>query len=172
MADIKKIIDNIQDNAFTPKGLSIMGGGIVFLMIVFFIIGKLNPPKASIIYGLCGAFLEQQMTFPDTLEHTYVEMYRRAVRIYYQNYDAYGQKNFSYIECSFIRDPQKGLQMENVIFKTPMKNVTERYEDKERRRFTYRVKRDVIELFNRSGSIIAIESHDPNLVLPQPKAMF
>lgn len=145
---------------------------VVVLFIGYFLFQVLAPKKGNIIYGLCGVFLEQQMTFPNTLEHTYVEMYRSAVRIYYKNIDAYGQQNFSYVECSFIQHPQHGVQLDNAIFKSPVKDITEKFYDEERKRSFYRVKPEKIKLFNRSKSPMAIMSQDPDLTLPEPKAMF
>ncbi|MAZ76829.1 MAG: hypothetical protein CMH31_05955 [Micavibrio sp.] len=146
--------------------------GVLILIAGYFIVQVIMPKKGNMIYGFCGVFLEQQMTFPDTLEHTYVEMYRSAVRIYYKNIDAYGQQNFSYIECSFVQDPQQGVQLDNVIFKSPVKDITEKFYDEERKRSFYRVKPEKIKLFNRSKSSAVIMSQDPDLTLPEPKAMF
>lgn len=168
----KQIIDFIKKNAFTKMGVIVMAAGLFVLLIGFVIFQSMQPKKGNLIYGMCSIFLEQQTTFPDTLEHTYVEMYRRAVRIYYQNIDAYGQYNFSYVECSFNQDPQEGVQLENVIFKSPVKDITEKFYDKERKRSFYRVKKEHIDLFNQSKSPLAIMSTDPEFLLPTPKAMF
>lgn len=172
MNQIKNFIDFIKKNAMTSNGIIVITASFIILIIGYFIVQSMMPKKGSIIYGLCGSFLEQQMTFPDTIEHTYVEMYRSAVRIYYKNIDAYGQQNFSYIECSFYQDQQKGVQLDNVIFKSPVKDITEKFYDSERKRTFYRVKKDKIKLFNRSKSPAAIMSQDPDLTLPEPKAIF
>ncbi|NQZ13751.1 MAG: hypothetical protein HRT94_02850 [Alphaproteobacteria bacterium] len=170
--NINEKIEQLKAFAATTNGLITLTVGFVVIVGCMFFIQSMMPKKGNIIYGLCGSFLEQQMTFPHTIEHTYVEMYRRAVRIYYKNFDAYGQQNFSYIECSFVQHPQKGVQMDNVIFKSPVKDITEKYYDDERKRSFYRVKLHKIDLFNTSGSPRAIMAGDPDLTLPEPKAMF
>ncbi|MEM9469344.1 MAG: hypothetical protein AAF988_04210 [Pseudomonadota bacterium] len=172
MDKLKTYIKQFIDFANTTNGLITLVVGFVVVVVAVFMIQSLFPKKGNIIYGLCSTFLEEQMTFPDTIEHTYVEMYRRAVRIYYQNIDAYGQHNFSYLECSFTQHPQFGVQLDEVVFKSPVKDITEKYYNAERKRSFYRVKREKISLFNRSGAARAIMAQDPNLVLPQPKAMF
>lgn len=172
MSTEQKIIDFIKKNAFTKEGKIVIAAGVVVLIGGYFIAQSMAPKKGNLIYGLCSTFLEQQMTFPDTLEHTYVEMYRRATRIYYQNVDAYGQHNFSYVECSFVQDPKAGVQLENVIFKNPVKDITEKFYDAERRRSFYRAKKEKIDLFNKSKAPLAIMATDPEFLLPTPKRMF
>ena len=172
MNKIKILIDFIKKNTMTNNGIITISIAFIILVVGYFIVQSIMPKKGNIIYGLCSVFLEQQMTFPDTIEYTYVEMYRSAVRIYYKNIDAYGQQNFSYIECSFSQDPKNGVQLDNAIFKSPVKDITEKFYDTERKRSFYRVKKDKVELFNRSKSPLAIMSQDPDLTLPEPKAMF
>ena len=167
MNKITNLINWANKNRAVASGIA-----VVILFVGYFLFQSMMPKKGNVIYGLCGVFLEQQMTFPNTLDHKYVEMYRSAVRIYYKNIDAYGQQNFSYIECSFIQHPQKGVQLDNAIFKSPVKDITEKFYDEERKRSFYRVKPDIIRLFNRSKSPAAIMSQNPDLTLPEPKAMF
>lgn len=169
---MKPTIDKFKEYASTTNGVITLAVSFTVVVIIAFMIQSMMPKKGSIIYGLCSVFLEQQMTFPHTVEHTYVEMYRRAVRIYYKNFDAYGQQNFSYVECSFVQDPQKGVQLDNVVFKNPVKDITEKYYDEERKRVFHRVKLDKVDLFNQSASPLVIMSQEPDLTLPDPKAMF
>jgi hypothetical protein len=172
MSTEKKIIDFIKKNAFTKNGIITIAASCALLVIGFYILQTMAPRKGNILYGLCSVFLEQQMTFPNTIEHTYVERYPRGIRIYYKNMDAYGQQNFSYLECSFVQHPQAGVQLEHVIFKSPIKDITDKFFDAERNLSFYRVKKEKIDLFNRSRSPEAILSLDHEFVAPRPKAMF
>lgn len=141
---------------------------VTILVIVFlgvFIFQSCVPKKGSLLYGLCGSFLEQQVTFPQTIRHTSVEQYPKALRIYYTHIDAFGQYQFEMTECTFKQDPQAGVQLDRVFFNY-VKDITSKERVRGKGRL-YEVKRDVINLFNRSQSARSIMSQDPDLTLPQ-----
>jgi hypothetical protein len=150
---------------FGTEGL--IGGVVVFILlfVVVMIFQSCTPKKGSILYGLCGTFLEQQVPFPMTLKHTSVEQYSKAIRIYFTHIDGFGGYQFEMTECTFRQDSKQGVQIDRVFFNY-VKDVT----DKERmagKGRLYEVRQDVIDLFNKSQSPLSILSHDPDLTLPQ-----
>jgi len=151
-----------------------MMGSLAFMgLIIYYFVQSCAPPKGSINYGICNTFLEQQLTFPSTLDQTFVEEYPPySTRIYYKYVDGYGQTNFSYIQCTFKEDPEKGYIAEDISFKTPVKEITEKFYDKERKRSIYKLKPELLDLFNQSNSPAVIMSQDPDLTQPAPRAMF
>lgn len=86
------------------KQKQILTGVIGFLLLlVMFIVYSCQPPRGSIIYGICSAFLEQTVDYPTSIQQLYVEQFPRAVRIYFNQTDAFGQFTQDMIEC--IADP-------------------------------------------------------------------
>src|SRR5690606_36178791 len=58
------------------------GIGIVVLGLILSLF-SCQPPKGSMAYGICSTFLELSTPYPHTLQHTYLEGSRTAVRIYF-----------------------------------------------------------------------------------------
>lgn len=86
------------------KQKQILAGTIGFLMLlVLFIVYSCQPPRGSIMYGICSAFLEHVVEYPPSVQQLYVEQFPRAVRIYFNQTDAFGQFTQDMIEC--IGDP-------------------------------------------------------------------
>lgn len=154
----------------TTSGIISIAVTVLLLGLIFFIVQSCTPKKGTILYGICGSFLEQQLTFPETISHTWVEQYRKAVRIYYSHLDAFGEYQVEMIECAFVQDPQKGVQLESVFFNY-VKEITsaERVPGKGR---LYKVEQKHIDLFNRSMSPAAILKNNPNLELPPYWAVY
>jgi hypothetical protein len=152
---------------FGTEGL--IGGVVLFILLAVIVmtVQSCTPRKGSILYGLCSAFLEQQVQFPTTLKHTSVEQYPKAIRIYFTHIDGFGEYQFEMTECTFRQDSQAGIQLERVFFNY-VKDVTkkERMNGKGR---LYEVRQDIINLFNKSQSPLSILSHDPDLTLPQDR---
>ena len=142
--------------------------GLIFLVVI--IVQSCTPRKGGVIYGMCGAFLEQQVTFPETISHTSVEQYPRAVRIYFTHIDGFGQYQFEMVECAFIQDAQKGIQLERAFFNY-IKSITETERVAGKGRL-YEVKQEHIELFNRSGSPETIRAYKPDVSLPTTNRRF
>jgi hypothetical protein len=117
------------------------------------------------LYGICSAFLEQQLLYPEMMEKHYVEQYNSGVRIYYTQTDGFGESLFEYVECTFAQDEQQGLFMAAAIFNT-IKGVTKKTTIKNKGRL-YRVEQKYIDRFNKSGSIQAIINSEPDLTLPR-----
>lgn len=137
---------------------------VISAFILLTIIQSCTPKKGTILYGICGGFLEQQILFPETIKHTRVEQYRKAVRIYYNHIDGFGEYQLEMIECSFIQDPEKGVQLE-MVFIDSIKEVTEKTRAPGKGRL-YKVQQDYIDKFNNSLSPAAILTNNPNLNLP------
>lgn len=94
------------------KKKQILAGAVCFLLLlVLFIVYSCQPPRGSIIYGVCSAFLEQIVEYPPSVQQLYVEQFPRAVRIYYNQTDAFGQFTQDMIEC--IADPNA---IPNLVF--------------------------------------------------------
>lgn len=156
---------NLKEKLTSTKALISGTVGVVLVLLVVMIVQSCTPRKGSIIYGLCGTFLEQQITFPQTLNYTSVEQYPVAVRIYYTYTDTFGQYQFNRIECTFRQDSEKGVQLERVFFDA-VNAITETERVKGKGRL-YEVKREYIDLFNKSQSAVSILSQNPDLTLPQ-----
>lgn len=154
----------IKSYLSTTQGLITTTVVIMGVVLLLTIIQSCTPKKGTILYGLCGAFLEQQILFPETIKHTRVEQYRKAVRIYYTHIDGFGEYQLEMIECSFIQDPAKGVQLESVFIDS-IKESTEKSRTPGKGRL-YKVKQDYIDKFNNSLSPAAILKNNPNLILP------
>ncbi len=140
---------------------AILVGALFFLVIT---VRSCSPKEGSIIYGMCGAFLEQQITFPETIKYSEVEQYQKAVRIYYTHVNGFGEYQLEMIECSFTQDPEKGVQMEGATF-GGVKEITKKKPVRGKGRL-FKVEQIYIDKFNKSLSPAAILSQDPDLALP------
>ena len=142
--------------------LSIIGGLFLFVLLM---LKACEPAKGSIRYGICSAFLEQQIVFPETIEQNYVEQYSSGgVRIYYSHIDAFGQYLTEFIECSFAQTSQNEMVLNGVVFNT-IKRTTKKMPIKNKGRL-YSVEQKYIDRFNKSYSINIISSQEPDLTLP------
>lgn len=161
----KKInLTKLKEKLLSTRGLVTGTVVVILLLSIVFIVESCAPRKGSIIYGICSSFLEQQVTFPQSLNYTSVEQYPKAVRIYFTYTDAFGQYQFEFAECTFRQDPQQGVQLERVFFNYA-KEITESQRMIGKGRL-YQVRQEVIDLFNRSQSSRAILENNPNLDLP------
>lgn len=121
-------------------------GGALLLLCVMFLLSGSDGRQGTILYGICSAFLEQQVTYPETINQTYVEQYPRAVRIYFTQTDAFGQYRLEMMECSFVKNPQNQIIMEKASLNR--QDISE----------------GIIQKFNLS--IPAIIASEPDLTLP------
>lgn len=121
-------------------------GGFFLVILLGFV--ACQPAKGTIYYGICAAFLEQTLPYPETIRHTAIEQYPSATRIYFTSIDAFGQYKLEMIECAYKNDAQKGLIIDRALFN--------------------RVDMDkaLIDKFN--PSIPAIIASEPDLTLPPP----
>jgi len=87
-----------------------LAGAAGLLLIILLGMLSCSPKKGTILYGICSAFLEQMITYPHTIQHTAVEQYPAAVRIYYTQTDAFGQYGLEMIECGFERTGEGQLK--------------------------------------------------------------
>lgn len=159
--DIAKLKTQISSTKFIISATSIIVlGGIILTLIQ-----SCAPRQGSFLYGVCGTFLEKQIAFPHTLQHTSVEQYKQALRIYFTHIDSFGQYQFEMIECTFRQDPEKGFLLNQVFFNY-VKSITEKERIPGKGRL-YAVRQEVIDLFNQSNSAKTIMSQNPDLSLPQ-----
>lgn len=150
---------------FKSKGGKITAGVLTTLLLMSLLAMKAcEPATGGALFRVCHAFLEQQITYPETIEHKYVEQYPMGTRIYYNHTDGFGQSLGEYIECSFENDPQVGLQLKGVVFNT-IKIVTKKTTVKNKGRL-YAVEQKVIDRFNRAYSTDAILKQEQPLLLP------
>lgn len=165
LQNLKENLPEIKKKAFGTQGIIISSVIFAFLFLVVIVVQSCTPQKGSILYGMCGAFLEQELTYPETIKHSNVEQYRKAVRIYYTHIDAFGQYQLEMVECSFLQDAEKGVRLESVVFdrvrdstkKTPVTGKGRLFE----------VKQKYIDQFNQSESPAAILLNEPDLTLPE-----
>lgn len=161
----KNNFPEIKKRALGTEG--IIYGVVIFalLFVTVIIVQSFTPRKGDMLYGICDEFLKLQLPFPTTLQKTEVEFYSKARRIYYTHVDGYGAFQKEFIECSFRQDPEKGLQLDRVFFNY-IKDVTDRKRTPGKGRL-YEVKKEYIDLFNKSRSPAAIVLSDPDLIIPR-----
>lgn len=164
MAALKENWPAIQKKATSTEGIKYGAGGFILIFIIFFFVQSCAPRKGTLLYGLCGSFLELNLQYPHTIKHVRVEQYRKAIRIYYNHVDSFGEYQREFIECSFVQDPEKGIQLETV-FIDHIKPITNKERAIGKGRL-YEVEKKYIDMFNRSRSPAAIMSQDPDLTLP------
>lgn len=157
----------IQKKATSTEGIKYGIGGLVFIFIFFVLVQSCTPRKGTLLYGICKSFLEQQIPYPHTIYYARVEQYRKALRIYYNHLDSFGQYQREMIECSFFQDPVKGVQVE-AIYIDAIKPITKKERAPGKGRL-YQVEKKYIDLFNNSLSPSAIMSQEPDLTLPAPE---
>ncbi len=163
----QKLKDNwpeIKKRAFGTEG--IVYGVVIFalLFVTVIIVQSCTPRKGDILYGICNEFLKLQVPFPTTLQKTEVNFYPRARRIYYTHVDGYGAFQMELIECSFYQDEKEGLQLDRVFFNYVKASTSKKRTPGKGR--LYEVKKEHIDLFNKSRSPSAIVNSDLDLIIP------
>jgi len=166
MVSLKKIdINKLQDKLLTTKNIILGSVVIVVLLFGSMLYQSFAPKQANILYSICSSFIELHVTFPQNIRQTYIELYRKSVRIYYTQTDSFGQERMETIECSFFQDPQKGIQVESILFDS-VKDITTSTLKRGTGRF-YEVRPEVIEQFNISQSPTAILDSGFNIAVPE-----
>jgi len=155
----------VKKYATSTQGIISGAVSVIIIMAIVMVIQSCTPRKGTILYGVCKSFLEMQVTFPETIEYDFVEQYRKAVRIYFTHNDSFGEYRVEFIECSFTQHPEKGIQLEKVVFNN-IKESTEKNRVPNRGKL-YAVKQEIIDLFNQSESSEAILLNNPDLTLPE-----
>ena len=155
----------LKDKLLTRGGKIGLSTSVGILLLTLLMMKACAPAQGSILYGVCSAFLEQQLQYPEMMEKNYVEQYGSGVRIYYTQVDGFGQYLNEFIECSFAQDQKRGLYLSAVVFNT-IKSVTKKTTIKDKG-YLYKVEKKYINHFNESGSIQAIISSEPDLTLPR-----
>ncbi len=150
--------------AFTKSGKITLGTTIGLLLLTLLIMKACEPKKGSILFGICSAFAEQNVAFPETMKNDYVEQYSSGVRVYYHHIDAFGQYKTEFVECTFEKHPQKGLMLKAAIYNT-VKEITEKTPLKNKGRL-YQVEQQYIDRFNASSSPFVVQQSEPDLTLP------
>lgn len=121
--------------------------GFVFAVAIL-ITFSCQPKKGSMMYGICRAFLEQIVDYPPTVQILYIEQFPRAVRLYFNQTDAFGQFTQDMVEC--VGDPKGELKFSEVL-------INRKQVDAEK-----------VERFNKT--IPAVVASEPDLTLPEPPA--
>ncbi len=132
------------------RGKVAAAGVTIFLLLITLLIMFAcgNPKQGTILYGICGTFLEQNVPYPEAIFKKRVEQYPRGVRIYYNQIDPFGQHRLDMIECAFVKNEQG-----QIILETVLHNREE-------------VSQDILDRFNPTIPIIV--AAEPNLDLPWP----
>ena len=157
-------IKSLKDKFFTTKNIVIGVVAFIVLSLILMIISASTPAKGNILYGMCSKFLEMQLPFPETIQQKEIELYAAGVRIYYTHLDGFGEYRLEMVECAFNQHPERGVQMKDVFFNY-VKPATEKERIAGKGRL-YRVKKENIDLFNRSKSPAAI-LEDIDLSIPE-----
>lgn len=113
-ADEKKL--NSKDNFLSKiegKYIAYAVGGFVFLLLILMMY-SCQPAKGSMAYGVCSVFLEQNTTYPHSINHIGVEGSRTAVRIYFTTTDAFGEYKQEMLECTFGPDEAMGMRVTQI----------------------------------------------------------
>jgi len=104
-----------DDPEFQRKKRQIILGGIgIVIIIILLSIYSFQPRKGPMGYAICSAFLEQNTTYPHTLNYTALEGSVTAIRIYFTNLNAYGSFKEEMIECGFASDEKMGMKLAQV----------------------------------------------------------
>ena len=122
------------------------GAAAFFLVIAILVVYSCQPRKGSMMYGICHAFLEQIVDYPTTVQILYIEQFPRAVRLYFNQTDAFGQFTQDMVEC--VGDPKGTLRFSEVLLNRK------------------RVDADKVEKFNQT--VPAVVASEPDLTLPKP----
>lgn len=80
------------------KALLIIGGIGALIALVNYVF---KPFNVHFSYGVCRAFLELQVEYPDTLRYLYVGYLPKRTRIWYIEYNSFGNKSMDHIDCFF-----------------------------------------------------------------------
>jgi len=159
----KMNLASLKEKLFTTKVIIWGVVGFAVFSIILLTVQSMMPRQGNIVYGMCARFLELQVPFPETIEQKDIELYRKGVRINYTHYDGFGEYRLEMIECSFLQDPERGVQLESVLFNyVKPSTYNERIVGKGR---LYSVRKEVIDLFNDSKSPAAM-LQDIDLSIP------
>lgn len=169
-SNLKNKFPEIKKKAFGTEGIIIGITIVVLLFLTVIIVQSCTPRRGGIIYGMCREFLQLQLPFPDTIKHTEIEIYRKAVRIYFTHTDGFGEYQLEMTECSFMQDPQQGVQLESVFFDY-VKDVTQKERAPGRGKL-YAVEQKHIDLFNKSRSPEAMLSGNPDFIIPDDALLY
>ena len=171
--DWRAVVLSVKDWLLTKSGKITSGITIGLLLATLMIMKACEPAKASILYPICSAFAEQNVTFPETLKYNVVEQYSKSIRLYYSHTDGFGQFITEYIECSFASEESRGLFLKAAIYNT-VKEITEKKPLKNKGRL-YQVKQEYIDLFNKSQTpqmIMQMDREKLDLTIPVPSDNF
>ena len=106
-----------------------------------------KPFESDIRFGFCRVFLELYVQYPDMLVLSHVEEKRDFVRIWYVQYDAFGQERMQNMQCHHAFDENGSYYISKIL-------VDRREIDPER-----------VAKFN--TSLTTILAHPPDLTYPR-----
>ncbi|MFA5593046.1 MAG: hypothetical protein WC989_07015 [Micavibrio sp.] len=90
------------------------GGAALACLLLVLMMFSCQPARGSMAYGICSVFLEMNVDYPQTIQHTDYEGSYTAVRIYFTNTDAFGEFKLEMIECTFGPDEAMGMKLTQV----------------------------------------------------------
>lgn len=77
-----------------------IGAGVAVAVLLLVVLG-MQPIKGPLQFGVCRAFLERELKFPQTLKMTQVEVFDKSLRMYYTYVDEFGSVKSEMLECDF-----------------------------------------------------------------------
>lgn len=77
-----------------------IGAGVAAALLLLVWLG-IQPIKGPLQFGVCRAFLERELKFPQTLKMTQVEVFDKSLRMYYTYVDEFGSVKSEMLECDF-----------------------------------------------------------------------
>lgn len=137
-----------QAAALKKRKIIFFSGGGFLCVLILLMLYSCQPPKGTIMYGVCGALLEQLVSYPPSVQHLYVEQFPRVVRIYFNQMDAFGQFTQDMIECSADEKKFPNLYLKSVTYNRKA------------------IDAKVLERFNKTIPVII--ASEPDLTLPEP----
>lgn len=108
-----------KKKALKKKHLKLGGAGAVVAILGYFIYGLFQPYQGSMAYGMCKVFLEQNVTYPTTLQINQVEELNNWVRLWHTQIDGFGAYRMEPIQCYFRPDPVTKSALDKVYLGDP-----------------------------------------------------
>ena len=136
------------------SSMPIIGGILVLMMIISgAVVYFMQPPLATISYGICKTFLEINVKYPSTIRMVQVYDIMKETRMTYRFIDEYGQVRSERMTCFFGRNKETGI-----LYITEIKRTEVGKTD-------YEVTKEEIDVFNKS--VFAIMANPPDLTIPE-----
>lgn len=147
--DKKKAAQKAALRSFVIKHKIKLGSVLAAIVLLFgFLWYGSQPLKGPAYVGLCRAFVELQLNYPETMRLMQYEYFDRGHRLFYTYTDPFGEYRSSMAECKFSVTPYGSLIADSI-------KIDRRDVDLKKR-----------EEFNKTIPIIM--AYGPNMIVPFP----